>query len=66
MRNKTYISSMELGKVIMGIEVAHALACALDVKLGELLCKAEQARAASHSGDDIEATYGTACQRPFL
>ena len=40
-RNKTYISSMELGKVIMGVEVAHALACALDVKLGELLRKAE-------------------------
>jgi hypothetical protein len=29
------------GKVSMGIEIAHALACALGVKLSELVRKAE-------------------------
>jgi transcriptional regulator with XRE-family HTH domain len=39
--HRTYISSIELGKVSMGIEVAHALACALGMKLSELIRKAE-------------------------
>jgi transcriptional regulator with XRE-family HTH domain len=38
---RTYISSIELGKVSMGIEIAHALACALGMKLSELVRKAE-------------------------
>ncbi len=39
--HRTYISSIELGKVSMGIEVAHALAGALGMKLSELVRKAE-------------------------
>jgi len=39
--HRTYISSIELGKVSIGIEVAHALACALGLKLSELVRKAE-------------------------
>ena len=39
--HRTYISAIELGKVSMGIEVAHALACALGMKLSELVRKAE-------------------------
>jgi transcriptional regulator with XRE-family HTH domain len=39
--HRTYISSIELGKVSMGIEIAHALACALGMKLSELVRKAE-------------------------
>lgn len=39
--HRTYISSIELGKVSMGIEVANALACALGLKLSELVRKAE-------------------------
>jgi transcriptional regulator with XRE-family HTH domain len=39
--HRTYISSVELGKVSVGIEVANALACALDVKLSELISRAE-------------------------
>ena len=39
--HRTYISSIELGKVNIGIEVAHALACALGMKLSELVRKAE-------------------------
>ena len=39
--HRTYISSIELGKVSMGIEIAHALACALGLKLSELVRKAE-------------------------
>jgi len=39
--HRTYISSVELGKVSMGIEVAHALACALGMRLSELIRKAE-------------------------
>ena len=31
--HRTYISSIELGKVSMGIEIAHALACALGMSL---------------------------------
>ena len=39
--HRTYINSIELGKVSMGIEVANALACALGTKLSELVRKAE-------------------------
>lgn len=39
--HRTYISSVELGKVNIGIEVAQALASALDLKLSELVRKAE-------------------------
>lgn len=39
--HRTYISSIELGKVSVGIEIAHALACALGLKLSELVRKAE-------------------------
>jgi len=39
--HRTYISSVELGKVSVGIEVAHALACALGMKLSELVRRAE-------------------------
>lgn len=39
--HRTYISSIELGKVSTGIEVAHALACALGMRLSELIGKAE-------------------------
>ena len=39
--HKTYISSIELGKVSMEIEVARALACALGIKLSELVRRAE-------------------------
>ena len=39
--HRTYISSIELGKVSMGIEVAHALACALGMRLSKLIRKAE-------------------------
>jgi transcriptional regulator with XRE-family HTH domain len=39
--HRTYISSVELGKVSVGIEIAHALACALGMKLSELVRGAE-------------------------
>ena len=39
--HRTYISSIELGKVNVGIEVANSLACALDMKLSELVRRAE-------------------------
>jgi len=39
--HRTYISSVELGKVSVGIEIAHALACALGMKLSELVDRAE-------------------------
>jgi transcriptional regulator with XRE-family HTH domain len=39
--HRTYISSIELGKVSMGIEIADALARALEMKLSELVRKAE-------------------------
>lgn len=39
--HRTYISSVELGKVSVGIEVAHALACALGMRLSELVRMAE-------------------------
>jgi transcriptional regulator with XRE-family HTH domain len=39
--HRTYISSIELGKVSVGIEIAHALACALGMKLSELVRQAE-------------------------
>ncbi len=39
--HRTYISSIELGKVSMGIEIANALAHALGITLSELVRKAE-------------------------
>jgi transcriptional regulator with XRE-family HTH domain len=39
--HRTYISSIELGKVSVGIEVAHALAGALGMKLSDLVSRAE-------------------------
>ena len=39
--HRTYISSIELGKVSVGIDVAHALACALEMKLSDLIRTAE-------------------------
>jgi transcriptional regulator with XRE-family HTH domain len=39
--HRTYISSIELGKVSVGIEVANSLATALGLKLSELVRKAE-------------------------
>ncbi len=39
--HRTYISSIELGKVSVGIEVANSLAMALGVKFSELIRRAE-------------------------
>ncbi len=39
--HRTYISSVELGKVNVGIEVADALAAALGLKLSELVRRSE-------------------------
>jgi transcriptional regulator with XRE-family HTH domain len=39
--HRTYISSIELGKVSVGIEVANALAAALGLRLSELVRMAE-------------------------
>jgi transcriptional regulator with XRE-family HTH domain len=39
--HRTYISSIELGKVSVGIEVASAVANALGLKLSELVRTAE-------------------------
>lgn len=39
--HRTYISSVELGKVSVGIEVANALATALGMKLSDLVRQAE-------------------------
>jgi transcriptional regulator with XRE-family HTH domain len=39
--HRTYISSIELGKVNVGIEVANALAAALGLRLSELVRQAE-------------------------
>ena len=39
--HRTYISSIELGKVSVGIEVANELASALDLRLSELIQLAE-------------------------
>ena len=39
--HRTYISSVELGKVSVGIEIAGALASALGMKLSELVRRAE-------------------------
>ena len=39
--HRTYISSIELGKVSVGIEVANALASALGIRLSDLVRKAE-------------------------
>ncbi len=39
--HRTYVSSIELGKVNVGIEVANALAAALGLRLSELVRNAE-------------------------
>jgi transcriptional regulator with XRE-family HTH domain len=39
--HRTYISSIERGKVSMGIEIAHAVASALGIKLSDLVRRAE-------------------------
>jgi transcriptional regulator with XRE-family HTH domain len=39
--HRTYISSVELGKVNVGIEVANSLASALGIRLSELVRRAE-------------------------
>jgi transcriptional regulator with XRE-family HTH domain len=39
--HRTYISCIERGKVSVGIEVAHALAMALGLRLSELVRRAE-------------------------
>ena len=39
--HRTYISSIELGKVSIGIEVANSIAAALGLKLSELVQRAE-------------------------
>ncbi len=39
--HRTYISSVELGKVSVGIEVANALASALEMRLSDLVRRAE-------------------------
>jgi transcriptional regulator with XRE-family HTH domain len=39
--HRTYVSSVELGKVNVGIEVANQLAVALELRLSELVNRAE-------------------------
>ena len=39
--HRTYISSIELGKVSVGIEVANSVAIALGMKFSELIREAE-------------------------
>jgi len=39
--HRTYVSSIELGKVSVGIEVANKLAIALGMRLSELVREAE-------------------------
>jgi len=39
--HRTYVSSIELGKVSVGIEVANNLAAALGIRLSELVRRAE-------------------------
>jgi len=39
--HRTYVSSIELGKVSVGIEVANELAAALGLRLSELIRTAE-------------------------
>ena len=39
--HRTYVSSIELGKVSVGIEVANSLAIALGMKFSELVQRAE-------------------------
>lgn len=39
--HRTYISSIELGKVSVGIEVANSLALALGLRLSDVIRKAE-------------------------
>ena len=39
--HRTYISSVELGKVNVGIEIANSLAAALGLRLSELVRRGE-------------------------
>jgi transcriptional regulator with XRE-family HTH domain len=39
--HRTYISSIELGKVNVGVEIANQVALALGMKLSDLIRKAE-------------------------
>lgn len=39
--HRTYVSSVELGKVSVGIEVANSLAAALGLRLSELVRRSE-------------------------
>lgn len=39
--HRTYVSSVELGKVRLGLEIAHKLASALGVPLHRLIAEAE-------------------------
>lgn len=39
--HRTYVSSIELGKVDVGIEVIYKIACALDLPLSKLLKEVE-------------------------
>jgi len=39
--HRTYVSSVELGKVNVGVEVANQLALALGMRLSELVRRAE-------------------------
>jgi transcriptional regulator with XRE-family HTH domain len=39
--HRTYVSSIELGKVNVGIEVANSIAAALGLRLSQLVRKAE-------------------------
>ena len=39
--HRTYVSSIELGKVSVGIEVAHEIAVALGMRLSDLIGLAE-------------------------
>lgn len=41
--HRTYVSSVELGKVRLGLEIAHKLATALGVPLHKLIAEAEAA-----------------------
>ena len=42
--HRTYISSIELGKVRVGLEIAKKVACGLGVNLSDLITAAETSR----------------------
>ena len=42
--HRTYVSSVELGKVRLGLDIAHKLAAALGVPLHRLIAEAEAER----------------------